>query len=67
MEVTKQTVTGDNVVAEYEAKHSIELGQTAKGEWYCKSIKIYANSTDEMINLSVEAARKAEALLKAMG
>ena len=51
--ITKKVESiGDNLVLEYEDKHSIELGQTAKGEWYVKSLKIYANSAYDMLDLA---------------
>lgn len=33
-------------------QNSIEIGQSSKGDWYCKSIKLYfSNSEEDRLNI----------------
>lgn len=54
-------------VTEFEDKHSIELGQTSKGAWYIRSLKLYGNDAVELASQAADMAATAMEHLKATG
>lgn len=52
---------------EFEAKHSVELTQNAKGEFRVSVVKIYHNDPEEAARIAVNTAKLAHEALETSG
>ena len=66
MNTTRTTDPNTGSFKEVSDSHqnSIELGQTSKGDWYIKSIKIYESDPEAQGILLRRSCERAEAIVK---